>query len=200
MKWTDLSPINKCTYPLKLHRKSSQVKHLCKKACNVSGKQQFYKDFKVGQILIKFELSFFWFFIQTSYFKAENRRKKGKWSEWSNWSSCSKTCGFGKKERTRSCQSKGKCLGRSKIRKVCAQQPVCCNYLQLFSILIGSILQSLNKRIDSLICFEILLSTDCGTKLGRIVGGSEVTPHSIPWQVALKLYGFDFPTCGGTNQ
>ena len=41
---------------------------------------------------------------------------------------------------------------------------------------------------------------DCGIKLGRIVGGSEVIPYSVPWQVALQMHDTDggFPMCGGT--
>ena len=40
--------------------------------------------------------------------------------------------------------------------------------------------------------------TDCGIKPTRIVGGSEVTPYSIPWQVGLVNPGTDGPFCGGT--
>ena len=32
----------------------------------------------------------------------------------------------------------------------------------------------------------------------RIVGGSEVDPHSIPWQVGLVRNGGNYPNCGGT--
>ena len=32
----------------------------------------------------------------------------------------------------------------------------------------------------------------------RIVGGGEVTRHSIPWQVAFVRRGYDSPFCGGT--
>ena len=39
---------------------------------------------------------------------------------------------------------------------------------------------------------------DCGIKPERIVGGSEVTPYSIPWQVAFVRRGSDSPFCGGT--
>ena len=48
--------------------------------------------------------------------------------------------------------------------------------------------------------YHLSLPLDCGTNLGRIVGGSEVTPYSVPWQVALHLHenGGGFPTCGGT--
>ena len=45
---------------------------------------------------------------------------------------------------------------------------------------------------------KVFLSLDCGTPLSRIVGGSEVTPYSLPWHVALLLHGTDVPTCGGT--
>ena len=40
----------------------------------------------------------------------------------------------------------------------------------------------------------------CGSKLlkGRVVGGSEVTPYSLPWQVALVESGSNTPFCGGT--
>ena len=30
------------------------------------------------------------------------------------------------------------------------------------------------------------------------MGGSEVTPYSVPWQVGLRVFGEDFPVCGGT--
>ena len=38
----------------------------------------------------------------------------------------------------------------------------------------------------------------CGVKPASIVGGSEVTPYSIPWQVALVSPGSNRPFCGGT--
>lgn len=38
----------------------------------------------------------------------------------------------------------------------------------------------------------------CGIIPHRIVGGSEATPHSIPWQVGLVLLGGSSPFCGGT--
>ena len=38
----------------------------------------------------------------------------------------------------------------------------------------------------------------CGIKPARIVGGSQVTPYSIPWQVALVRRGSTRPFCGGT--
>ena len=41
------------------------------------------------------------------------------------------------------------------------------------------------------------LSTACGFKPAKIVGGSEVTPYSIPWQVALVQSGGNRPGCGG---
>ena len=46
--------------------------------------------------------------------------------------------------------------------------------------------------------YVLLLSIDCGTPLSRIVGGSEVTPYSIPWHVGLLSHGTDVPSCGGT--
>ena len=42
------------------------------------------------------------------------------------------------------------------------------------------------------------VTLDCGFKPSRIVGGSEVTPFSLPWQVALVDPGDDLPFCGGT--
>ena len=33
---------------------------------------------------------------------------------------------------------------------------------------------------------------------GRIVGGNEVSPYSIPWQVGIAIPGFLRPMCGGT--
>ena len=47
---------------------------------------------------------------------------------------------------------------------------------------------------------------DCGRKPSSIVGGSEATPYSIPWQVGLVIPGRDCsicpprtkPSCGGT--
>ena len=38
----------------------------------------------------------------------------------------------------------------------------------------------------------------CGIKPASIVGGSEATPYSIPWQVALVRPGSSSPFCGGT--
>ena len=42
---------------------------------------------------------------------------------------------------------------------------------------------------------------DCGVpevSKGRIVGGKEVSPYSIPWQVGFIMLGFPRPLCGGT--
>ena len=47
----------------------------------------------------------------------------------------------------------------------------------------------------------IILPTACGklpTTRAIIVNGSEVTPHSIPWQVSLVETGRREPFCGGT--
>ena len=38
----------------------------------------------------------------------------------------------------------------------------------------------------------------CGRKPGRIVGGKEVTPYSLPWQIAFVYRGLNEPFCGGT--
>ena len=39
----------------------------------------------------------------------------------------------------------------------------------------------------------------CGIKpTGRIVGGGEASPYSLPWQVGLVVPGSDIPFCGGT--
>ena len=38
----------------------------------------------------------------------------------------------------------------------------------------------------------------CGIKPDKIVGGSEVTPYSLPWQVAFVRRGSNQPFCGGT--
>ena len=38
----------------------------------------------------------------------------------------------------------------------------------------------------------------CGIKPAHIVGGSEVTPYSLPWQVGLVEKNQDAPYCGGT--
>ena len=38
----------------------------------------------------------------------------------------------------------------------------------------------------------------CGIKPEKIVGGSEVTPYSLPWQVAFVRRGSNQPFCGGT--
>jgi len=94
----------------------------------------------------------------------------GKWSKWSSWSSCSKTCDWGTMERTRSCGGK---KGASNKCKGKSKQQTACS--------------------QQPVC-------NCGIDLGRIVGGSEVTPYSVPWQVALQTHGNDggFPVCGGT--
>ncbi|CAJ0917991.1 unnamed protein product [Ranitomeya imitator] len=53
----------------------------------------------------------------------------GSWSDWSPWEECSKTCGNGKKTRTRSChvppgQGGGKsCLGKAVDTIVCSTEP-----------------------------------------------------------------------------
>ena len=44
----------------------------------------------------------------------------------------------------------------------------------------------------------MIVALDCGVKPSRIVGGSEVTPYSLPWQVALVYPGSSRPFCGGT--
>ena len=44
----------------------------------------------------------------------------------------------------------------------------------------------------------MLYSLACGIKHAVIVGGSAVTPHSLPWQVALVDPGDNWPWCGGT--
>merc|ERR1711899_458982 len=38
----------------------------------------------------------------------------------------------------------------------------------------------------------------CGRKPSQIVGGSEATPYSLPWQVAFVRRGSSTPFCGGT--
>ena len=43
-----------------------------------------------------------------------------------------------------------------------------------------------------------LLLIECGIKLAGIVGGSEVSPYSLPWQVGLVSVGGNSPWCGGT--
>ena len=43
-------------------------------------------------------------------------------------------------------------------------------------------------------CFNL----GCGRKPSQIVGGSEVTPYSLPWQVAFVRRGRNKPFCGGT--
>ena len=43
-----------------------------------------------------------------------------------------------------------------------------------------------------------MLDFPCGIRPSRIVGGTEVLPNSIPWQVALVPLGQNHPFCGGT--
>ena len=45
---------------------------------------------------------------------------------------------------------------------------------------------------------NLLYSAECGISPGAIVGGSEVTPYSLPWQVGLVSPGRDRTWCGGT--
>ena len=43
--------------------------------------------------------------------------------------------------------------------------------------------------------------SECGVPVAsnsRIVGGKEVSPHSIPWQVGFVMFGNPRPLCGGT--
>ena len=42
------------------------------------------------------------------------------------------------------------------------------------------------------------LIVGCGHKPSRIIGGGEVTPYSLPWQVAFVRRGSNTPFCGGT--
>ena len=42
------------------------------------------------------------------------------------------------------------------------------------------------------------ISTGCGIKPSSIVGGSEASPYSLPWQVALVSSGGSSSFCGGT--
>ena len=44
----------------------------------------------------------------------------------------------------------------------------------------------------------VVLILECGIQPVKIVGGSEVTPYSIPWQVAFVHQGSNRPFCGGT--
>ena len=46
--------------------------------------------------------------------------------------------------------------------------------------------------------FYYCVITGCGLSPAGIVGGSEVTPYSLPWQVALVSRGGNRPFCGGT--
>ena len=43
-----------------------------------------------------------------------------------------------------------------------------------------------------------MINLGCGVKPAGIVGGSAVTPYSLPWQVALVRRGSSRPFCGGT--
>lgn len=62
-------------------------------------------------------------------FKSFLKFTDGGWTRWSNWSTCSLTCGYGFRKRTRSCTNprpKGsgkKCLGRSVMIIICAYNP-----------------------------------------------------------------------------
>ena len=44
----------------------------------------------------------------------------------------------------------------------------------------------------------VFIYLGCGVKPSSIVGGSEVTPYSLPWQVAFVNQGGNWPFCGGT--
>ena len=47
-------------------------------------------------------------------------------------------------------------------------------------------------------CFIFAQYVECGITPARIVGGSEASPYSLPWQVGLVRPGSDRPFCGGT--
>ena len=49
-------------------------------------------------------------------------------------------------------------------------------------------------------CFPQNLGPSCGRQLltNRIIGGSEVVPNSLPWQVGIAVKGSRNPQCGGT--
>ena len=57
------------------------------------------------------------------------------------------------------------------------------------------------QNVDlSLVAYLLVISAikGCGIAPAGIVGGSEATPYSLPWQVALVSRGGSRPFCGGT--
>ena len=65
----------------------------------------------------------------------------------------------------------------------------------------NALLWEFNPYIDlSLVAYLPVISTikGCGIAPAGIVGGSEATPYSLPWQVALVSRGGSRPFCGGT--
>lgn len=78
--------------------------------------------------------------------------------------------------------------------------------LLLFTLLSGLVSSSkiATKDVDSRMCtaYDSKPYKGCGLlpKSSRIIGGDDVTPHSIPWQVGLltKLDDYEQVWCGGT--
>ena len=125
-RWISMKPDTKCSYLVKAHQRFKRVKQSCQKACKVCGNDNLLTPKCIVNIT-------FTSIYQQNYktFLKFISIADGKWSKWSDWSSCSKSCGWGKQRRSRSCnnpKSKGvgkKCSGRSKDSKVCSKQSIC---------------------------------------------------------------------------
>ena len=59
-------------------------------------------------------------------------------------------------------------------------------------------LQRVSQNVSLFFSYSVNIFVACGVKPAAIVGGSEVTPYSLPWQVAFVRRGSNSPFCGGT--
>ena len=123
-QWKAVKP-KKCVKKIKSWQKNQKVSKTCPKSCKICGK-------KIKVMCFHFHLLDF-----LKYKKYQNffsytlciipicpEEIVNRWGTWGQWSSCSASCEFGTKRRTRKCQQPP-CSGRSSETKTCSEQPVC---------------------------------------------------------------------------
>lgn len=71
--------------------------------------------------------SFFFLLFLLSLLSTDSGNPEGGWSEWSEWTECSRQCGGGRQQRTRTCDGAGyrssDCEGPAVMERVCNLQP-----------------------------------------------------------------------------
>lgn len=67
------------------------------------------------------------YFVHSIHYYADSGNTEGGWSEWSEWSECSRQCGGGRQQKTRTCDGLGyrssECDGPNLMERVCNLQP-----------------------------------------------------------------------------